>query len=251
MAIELIGMIGVRPEGADGAAVHVIGGVVDLGWVRDLIPGERLGDLPGNPFRGGMGRDAEGEKAPTIVPQDDQDIEHPEADGGNDQEVDGRDSGCVVAEKSAPTLRRRPPASFHVLGHRRLTDFDFELEQLAMDAGRPPQRVGQAHVPDETPNICRNPRTATARPGSPAPIEPKAAPVPAHQRLRPNHRHDVHDARIHPVQPNEDQPIEVGEPRPSRRRALEDTWLVPEDDVLDLEPCPQLERRHHKVFKEP
>ncbi|HKX05776.1 MAG TPA: LLM class flavin-dependent oxidoreductase, partial [Methylomirabilota bacterium] len=36
MAIELIGMIGVRPEGADGAAVHVIGGEVDLAWVRDF-----------------------------------------------------------------------------------------------------------------------------------------------------------------------------------------------------------------------
>ena len=36
MPIELIGMIGVRPEGADGAAVHVIGGEIDPGWVRDF-----------------------------------------------------------------------------------------------------------------------------------------------------------------------------------------------------------------------
>src|SRR5690349_14111644 len=36
MAIELIGMIGVRPEGADGAAVHVIGGEIDLAWLRDF-----------------------------------------------------------------------------------------------------------------------------------------------------------------------------------------------------------------------
>ena len=36
MAIELIGMIGVRPEGADGAAVHVIGGEIDLAWGRDF-----------------------------------------------------------------------------------------------------------------------------------------------------------------------------------------------------------------------
>ncbi len=36
MAIEFIGMIGVKPEGADGAAVHVIGGEIDLGWVRDF-----------------------------------------------------------------------------------------------------------------------------------------------------------------------------------------------------------------------
>ena len=29
-------MIGVKPEGADGAAVHVIGGEIDLAWVRDF-----------------------------------------------------------------------------------------------------------------------------------------------------------------------------------------------------------------------
>ena len=32
--VEIIGMIGVKPEGADGAAVHVIGGAVDTQWVR-------------------------------------------------------------------------------------------------------------------------------------------------------------------------------------------------------------------------
>lgn len=36
MPIEFIGMIGVRPEGADGAAVHVIGGEIDMGWVREF-----------------------------------------------------------------------------------------------------------------------------------------------------------------------------------------------------------------------
>src|SRR6266487_1884755 len=36
MPIEFIGMIGVRPEGADGAAVHVIGGRIDPAWLRDF-----------------------------------------------------------------------------------------------------------------------------------------------------------------------------------------------------------------------
>jgi alkanesulfonate monooxygenase len=34
--VEIIGMIGVKPEGADGAAVHVIGGAVDTRWLRDF-----------------------------------------------------------------------------------------------------------------------------------------------------------------------------------------------------------------------
>ena len=36
MAIEFIGMIGVRPEGADGAAVHVIGGAIDAAWMGEF-----------------------------------------------------------------------------------------------------------------------------------------------------------------------------------------------------------------------
>ena len=36
MPIEFIGMIGVRPEGADGAAVHVIGGAIHPAWLRDF-----------------------------------------------------------------------------------------------------------------------------------------------------------------------------------------------------------------------
>jgi alkanesulfonate monooxygenase len=34
--VEFIGMIGVRPEGGDGAAVHVIGGAIDPQWLRDF-----------------------------------------------------------------------------------------------------------------------------------------------------------------------------------------------------------------------
>ena len=45
MPIELIGMIGVRPEGADGAAVHVIGGEIDLAWVRDFSRAHEAADF--------------------------------------------------------------------------------------------------------------------------------------------------------------------------------------------------------------
>jgi alkanesulfonate monooxygenase len=44
MPVEFIGMIGVKPEGADGAAVHVIGGAVDTTWLREFAQAhERAG----------------------------------------------------------------------------------------------------------------------------------------------------------------------------------------------------------------
>jgi alkanesulfonate monooxygenase len=45
MPVELIGMIGVRPEGADGAAVHVIGGAIDRDWLRDFSQAHERADF--------------------------------------------------------------------------------------------------------------------------------------------------------------------------------------------------------------
>jgi hypothetical protein len=35
-----------------------------------------------------------------------------------------------------------------------LADFDAELEQFPVDAGRPPQRVGIAHAADQSADFC-------------------------------------------------------------------------------------------------
>ena len=40
-----------------------------------------------------------------------------------------------------------------VLGNRRLTDLDTELEQLAMEARRTPERVGIAHLANQPANV--------------------------------------------------------------------------------------------------
>ncbi len=45
MPIEFIGMIGVKPEGADGAAVHVIGGEIDLAWIRQFSQAHEAADF--------------------------------------------------------------------------------------------------------------------------------------------------------------------------------------------------------------
>ncbi len=45
MPVEIIGMIGVKPEGADGAAVHVIGGAVDTEWLRAFAQAHEKADF--------------------------------------------------------------------------------------------------------------------------------------------------------------------------------------------------------------
>ena len=95
--------------------------------VRCLIPREGLGDLAGDPLRRGMGRHRERYQSPSLVPQDDQYEKQPKADRRHNQEVHGADASHMVVQKGLPGLRAPSPTPRHVLGDRRLGDFDPEL----------------------------------------------------------------------------------------------------------------------------
>ncbi len=59
----------------------------------------------------------------------------------------------VNAEKIG-VLLHQPFADFNA-NKMKITDSDAQLEQLAMDPRRTPERVGQADVADQLPNVCR------------------------------------------------------------------------------------------------
>ena len=73
----------------------------------------------------------------------------------------------------------------------RLSDLKPELEQFAVDARRSPERVLNAHPPDqrtEVNSICgRPPRERDF----PTPVAAKARPMPTHQRLGTDDREDL------------------------------------------------------------
>jgi hypothetical protein len=84
---------------------------------------------------------------PAIVGQNDHHVEQPKRRRRHDEHVDGRDTLGLIAQESPPGLIRWCSSpSHHVFGDRSLTDLDAELEQLAMDPGRSPERVGSAHL---------------------------------------------------------------------------------------------------------
>ena len=57
-----------------------------------------------------------------------------------------------------PMLRQlgegAPRASYHLPGDGRLADLKTELQELAMDARRAPERVGVAHPPDHLADLA-------------------------------------------------------------------------------------------------
>ena len=57
--------------------------------------------------------------------------------------------GFLFSAEQSKNLVHAGAHSDHVLGNARLGDFKSKLEQFAVDAGRAPQRVFIAHLPDQ------------------------------------------------------------------------------------------------------
>jgi hypothetical protein len=162
-----------------------------------------------------------------------QGIEDPERRSGDYKLVDRRNIGQVVAQKGPPGRGGDLRTPRHSAPNCGLADRDAELEQLAVDAGRPPQRVGFAHAADQITDVCADLGPArTAR--SPPPKEPEALAVPLDHggRLDQYHRVD------HLGQIGRATPIEVGlgmKAEADRDAVAEDGQLMSQSNKLKLQ----------------
>jgi hypothetical protein len=93
------------------------------------FPGESLCDLLGDPL--------DPNQLASVMRDDRQTLEQPQADGRHDEHIDGTDVRSMIAQEGLPALRRWPTAAYHVLGDGRLGDFEAELEQFAWIRGAP------------------------------------------------------------------------------------------------------------------
>src|SRR5438132_13308414 len=115
-------------------------------------------------------------------------MEQIEANGRNNERVHGGDVRCVVTQEGAPALGRRSTSLEHVLRDAGLNDLEAELEQLAMDARRSPQRSFRAHPPDERAQIRVDLRSTATGTGFRTPVPAEAGAIPAVESLRTAYR---------------------------------------------------------------
>src|SRR5207253_4525566 len=165
----------------DGSAIDAI--PITEHVARRLSPRECFGDLACDPVRGRMGCDVDPDEVSAGQPNDDERIEQVEANARNNEQVHGGDVRRVVTQEGAPALGRRSTSLDHVLRDARLSDLKAELEQLAMDARRTPQRIINAHPPDQRAQVRVDLRPASKGAGFPTPVMAKAGPMPTHQGL--------------------------------------------------------------------
>jgi hypothetical protein len=99
----------------------------------------------------------------------------------------------MVTQEGAPSLGGRPASLDHVLRDAGLSDLEAELEQLAMDAKRSPQRIVNAHPPDQRAQLRVDLRSASKGAGFPTPVPAKAGSVPSHEGLGADNRDGLKD----------------------------------------------------------
>jgi len=136
-----------------------------------------------NPFRGRNCCDVDPDKVSARQPNDDEGIEQVEANGWNNEQVHGGDVRRVITQEGEPPLAGRSMPFDHVLGDAGLSDLKAELEQLAMDARRAPQRIVHADPPDQRPQVCVDLRPASQGSGFPTPVAAEAGPMPSGHRV--------------------------------------------------------------------
>jgi len=154
--------------------------------LRGRREGEGFPELLGGPTDRGALDDLEVQKAAAMVRQDDESVEDVEGDGGNGEEVDRHHAAEVIAEECLPVLGRGATSPRdHVSGDRSLSNGDTELEQLAVNPGRAPQRIRVAHLPDQGDDLWGDGFPAGwARAAFPSPEEAETCPVPLDDGVR-------------------------------------------------------------------
>lgn len=190
---------------------------------RCITPRECLNQLLRRPFGSGMGSDVEMDYAPSIVRQDDKDIENSKGDGRHPEEVRRNQLLHVVIQESTPGLGRRSSLAGHILRDRGLGDFDPQFEQFPMDPGCSPERIGQTHPADQLPNFpidCGPPQFAL--PTLPSPIPAESSSMPGDHRFRLYDKQRRAPVRPEATEPNPEQSIRSVQTKPGALRSFED-----------------------------
>src|SRR4249920_1806810 len=132
--------------------------------------------------------DVDPDKFSALQSNDDEDIEQVEANGRGNEQIHGGDVGRMATQEGAPPRGRRSASLDHILRDAGLSDLEAELEQLTMDARRSPQRIVDAHPPDQRAQVRVDLRPASKGAGFPTPVPAESGSVPSHEGLGANDR---------------------------------------------------------------
>jgi len=120
------------------------------------------------------------------MPEHDKHEQNPESGGRNCEKIYGNHTRHVIFQERPPPLGwRLGDPTMHQIGNRSFGDLDSQLEQLAMNPGSAPERVGLRHLKNKVTDLGADRRPPGAfGPGLELPeqLETLSMPVPRKNR---------------------------------------------------------------------
>jgi len=163
-----------------------------------------------DPICGRMSRDVEMQDSTAFVLDDEETVQHSETRGRNGEEVEADDGLAVVLQKCEPFLGwvASPLRTREIAGDGSLGQDKAELLQFSVDPRRAPTCILLGQAANQCAKFRRDPRPTAAPPGSPAPVQAEAGPMPAHHRFGFDNHQRIAPVRPGGAQDRPEQPIQ-------------------------------------------
>jgi len=164
-------------------AVTIKHDVAVWAWKR-----QGLSELLQNPIARRMRGGVEMENAAPMMLDDEEAVQHTEAQRGHGEKVEGRDHLAVVLEECLPALHLRfvglARPLLQIARHGGFGNLKSELLQFPMDARRAPGWILGLHAPNQPLYFHADARATKAfRPRSPSPEQAKPSTMPGHHSI--------------------------------------------------------------------
>jgi hypothetical protein len=143
-----------------------------------------------------------------VMSEHDEDEEHSQARAGNGEEVERDEVPDMVAEKCPPGLGWRSAPVLEQAADGAFRDVDAELQELPVDSGSTPQRIGRGHGSDQRLDRVVDGRAISVRPtGQPGPVLAEATSLPPQDGVRGHDREGPFPPRPHPDQRDPEEAV--------------------------------------------
>src|SRR6266478_7619483 len=119
-----------------------------------------------------------------------------------------------------------------------------------MDARRTPQRIVNAHPPDQRAQVCVDLRPASKGAGFPTPVPAEAGPMPADESLGADDCYDLQDRWKPSIQLDQEQAIPVREVNTTTCLPPQHDKLISEGGILCFKSALRLEGRGEQGHEE-
>ncbi len=217
---------------------------------RCCLPRKGLDNLLRQPLRGRMPGHGKPQQLSSSVADNDEGKQALEVPRWNHAQVDRSNRLRMIAQECPPALGGWTPSTHHVSGHRRLGEFEPQLEQFTMDPRSPPQWVFPVHPSDQITQFAIDPRSSCPLSRFPAPVAPIPRPMPPQDRRRLNNLGHTEQARPQPRHPHQQCAVAAPQRQTCRTVPQCNIELMTQKEVLCFKPTRRLKQIDDKYCKQ-